>query len=133
MNTKLIRSTDVIWEELDGRVLLVHAKTGARWTLNTAALQVWKLCDGTRTAESLAKALAATTRRSLTDCWNELERFAQLLSGMGLLYGYGTIETLPSVLTAQLSPTATLRANFQGKYLGGVRHRPSPRGNSGPG
>ncbi|MEI6235298.1 MAG: PqqD family protein [Planctomycetota bacterium] len=46
MNAKLIRSKEVVWAELDGQALLVHAWTGARWTLNVSGLNIWKQCDG---------------------------------------------------------------------------------------
>jgi len=133
MNAMLIRSSEIVWQELDGQALLVHARTGARWTLNAAALAVWKLCDGSRTVESLAKALAASTRRSLGECREELDRFAQALSGTGLLQPMGShAATLPAP-PMLFNIGTTLQANYQGKNLGGPRRRPSPRGNSGPG
>ena len=133
MNTKLIRSNDVVWEELEGQALLVHTRTGERWTLNAAALVLWKLCDGTRTVESLAKALAAITRWNLKECREELEHFAQSLSGTGLLQCAGAEGNTLLAQPAQFSVGGMLRANYQGKSLGAPRRRPSPRGNSGPG
>ena len=128
MNTRLNRSNDVVWEELDGQALLVHSRTGARWTLNAAALSLWKLCDGTRTTEALVGALAKATRRNLTECREELERFAQSLSASGLLQCGSALTAQP----VQCSAGSVLYANFQGMSVG-ARRRASPRGNSGPG
>lgn len=133
MNTKLIRSNEVVWEELDGQALLVHSRTGERWTLNAAALALWKLCDGTRTVELLDKALAEVTRRSLTECREELERLTQSLTGTGLLQCSGAEGSRLTVQPAQFSVGGILRATYQGNGLGAPRRRPSPRGNSGPG
>lgn len=133
MNSKLMQSKDVVWEELDDHALLVNSQTGARWTLNAAALALWKLCDGTRTAESLAQTLASTMRGSLSECLVEMESFARSLNETGLLHGVGAeVKTRAAQPAQYMIASATLRANCLGS-LGSPRRRPSPRGNSGPG
>ena len=128
MKNKLIRSNEVVWEVIGEQAVLVNSRTGERWTLNAVALAFWKLCDGTRTVESVAKVLATTTRQSLA----ELQHFAQALTGTGLLLADGATENTWSAQPAHFSVGA-LRATYQGKSLGGPHRRPSPRGNSGPG
>jgi len=123
MATKWIRSTDVIWEELDGQALLVHSKTGARWSLNTGALAVWKCCDGSSTLGSLATNFGQSKR--------EIAEFCRTLAEVGLLSS-GEASLAGMSGTASRSSSSPFGLRSLG-LTAGPRRRPSPRGNSGPG
>lgn len=109
------RATEVAWQDLGDSTVLVHTRTGARWTLNAAASAIWRLCDG----------------RSLSSACAEIAEFCQLCSAQGLLR--------PALVPAPIARTGmsmAFSAPPQLKSLGltaGSRRRPSPRGNSGPG
>src|SRR5437764_248486 len=103
MGNAWIHSDNVVWEELDGGLLLVDPSTGARWLLNAAAGAVWKLCDGTRMAcESAA--------------------FCASLAGAGLLK---PVSGFP----VEFHMNVLGEPSFQTLGAGpGSRRRPSPRG-----
>jgi hypothetical protein len=130
MSTKLTRASDIVWDELEGRALLIDPATGARWTLNAPALALWKLCDGSRTLRALTATMARTTGRCLADCRSEVKRFVNVLNASGFLKSTDGSMTMPA---ACFERESFLQLHFQGRNLSGARRRPSPRGNSGPG
>ncbi len=107
MSETWVRSNSVVWEEVDGGMLLVNPVSGARWVFNAAAAAVWKLCDGTRAA-------------------GEAEAFCAALARAGLLR--------PSAQLAAACHMSVIGApTFQTLGAGrGSRRRPSPGGVSGP-
>ncbi len=108
MGKTWIRSDDVAWEELGSEILLVHARTGARWILNATAAAVWQLCDGRR---ELAEAAA----------------FCSGLRDMGLLRE----ATCPQIAGAPVHFSAVPELRVL-NASGNTRRRPTPRGVSGP-
>jgi len=44
--TRLSRNPDVIWDRVDGSVLLCHTRTGEFFRLNETGAQIWDLCEG---------------------------------------------------------------------------------------
>jgi hypothetical protein len=109
------RANEIAWQDLGDSTVLVHTRTGARWTLNAAASAIWRLCDG----------------RALSAVRGEIADFCQLCSAHGLLRP-ATAGATP----ASMASLSMFSAPPQLKALGltaGSRRRPSPRGNSGPG
>lgn len=124
MATKWKRSKDVVWEELDGEMLLVNSTTGMRCRLNAAASAVWRLCDGRRSVRELAAAVSRSSEEILQLCRQLRE--TGLLSGT-VASGSSALHNV-NVCMRSGAPAFTLLGLGQGP-----RGRPSPRGNSGPG
>ncbi len=132
MATQWKRSHDVVWEELDGAVLLVNTTTGMRCHLNAAAAAVWKLCDGRHSVSELAAAVARSCEEVLRVC-RQLSEIG-LLSGSPALAGSSALYNDYSCLRNGVSANLAGAPAFTLLGLGeGPRRRPSPRGNSGPG
>jgi len=117
MVTQWIRSTEVVWEELDGQALLVHTATGARWMLNAAALALWKLCDGASALHELG----------------EIGAFCRSLQEQGLVRPVQTNSTGPVQADGTMFLSCEIPVFRPLGLTSGPRRRPSPRGNSGPG
>ncbi|MEI6234690.1 MAG: PqqD family protein [Planctomycetota bacterium] len=117
-----IRNENVIWEELDNGALLIDAKNGSRWTLSATAATAWKLCDGKRTLDEMARVLRQK-RESIAE-------FCRQFEALGLLQ----IRNAHILAAVAFRTTAQSPFSYQSAGLGsGPRRRPSPRGNSGPG
>jgi hypothetical protein len=110
MATQWIRSDEVIWETLDGEALLVEPRRGRTWLLNAAAARIWRACDG------------------LTRFNAEGAAFCRQLASLGLLTPSAQFSGGGTAVCFSGRPT--IRAHGFGA---GPRHRPSPRGSSGPG
>jgi len=119
MNTKWVRSTGVVWEELDGETVVVNPATGARWSLDAAATRIWKTCDGALGLRELAHDVAALS---------EITALCNALGRIGLLTQGGATEG-----TVCMSGLSVPGVRALGVGASGPRRRPSPRGNSGPG
>ncbi len=102
-----VRSSHVVWEEMDRGVLLVDPASGARWLLNAAAAAVWKFCDGTRAAGDAAA-------------------FCASMAGAGLLRPAASLSAACHMSVSGAPAFQTLGAGR------GSRRRPSPGGVSGP-
>ena len=132
MATQWKRSQDVVWEELDGAVLLVNPATGMRCHLNAAAAAVWKLCDGRHSVSELAAAVARSCEEVVRVC-RQLSQIG-LLSGSPALAGSSALYNDNSCMRNGLPVSLEGAPVFTLLGLGdGSRRRPSPRGNSGPG
>ena len=131
MATKWIRSDAIVWEELNGEAVLVSQATGDRWSLNTAAAEIWKACDGTRGLCDLARGFARASGRSVTEATRDIAEFCERFTQLGLLH----TSASPALATqAVFRGGLTTPPRFQSMSVGsGARRRPSPRGNSGPG
>jgi len=132
MSAKWTRSDEVVWEELGDETVVVDPRTGARWSLNALASALWKRCDGSRSADELAGALAKASGRSLRAVRMEIESFCRVLAGTGLLHAASAGLPLPVAARASGSFDRILSFRQLG-LASGPRRRPSPRGNSGPG
>ena len=53
----LLRSTSVLWRELDGEAILLDPKEGCSYNLNPAGTLIWKLLDGQHSTSDIVKAL----------------------------------------------------------------------------
>ena len=111
MATQWIKADAAIWEELNGEVVVVEPRSGRTWLLNTAAAQIWQACDG---------------RLRRFDA--ESAAFCRQLASAGLVAA--TETTSGRALCFSGLPGPSLCAQGLGT---GPRHRPSPRGLSGPG
>ena len=108
-------------------------RTGARWSLNSMAAEIWKLCDGTRSGEELAGALAGASGRSLRAVRAEITAFCDALASAGLLLAAPGVG-MPLSVAARVSGSLNVAPSFRPLGLAsGPRRRPGPRGNSGPG
>jgi PqqD family protein of HPr-rel-A system len=62
---------------LDNEIVLYDSRTGESFALNPTAGRIWSLCDGERTAEEIARAIASEYalpyRRALDDVRDLLE------------------------------------------------------------
>jgi len=58
MAAKWKRLDELLWEALGEETLVVSLRSGKRWSLNATAAAIWKLCDGSRNGEDIARALA---------------------------------------------------------------------------
>lgn len=123
MNKHWSRAPNIVWEEVGGRALVVHAQTGARWMLDASATQVWKLCEGCRSLADLA--------RSLSLSQDEVKRVCEEFKRLGLM------TDTPKAIPIPIDASANFKSAHSGfKALGlgaGPRRRPTPRGVSGPG
>ena len=132
--TKLIRMDDVVWEEFDGQALLIQPRTGARWTLNASAVQIWKLCDGESSVAELARGFARGGSRAMDHVQREVAEFCDAMTAHGLLQPCATAAAKGAALT--LTARCALETSPAFRLIGlgsGPRRRPSPRGNRGPG
>jgi len=53
MEKVLIRNEDVIWREIDGKVVIISVDALATYVLNKTAARIWKLSDGTKEPEEI--------------------------------------------------------------------------------
>jgi hypothetical protein len=110
MATRWKRSEEVIWEAVDGETVLVEPRTGRTWLLNAAAARIWRACDG------------------LTRFNQEGAAFCRQLALRGLLSPSAPLSGAGTAVC--FSGVPAIRPHGFGT---GPRHRPSPRGLSGPG
>jgi hypothetical protein len=130
MQSKWMRSDNVVWEELNGEILLVNPRSGGRWLLNAAASAVWKLCDGTRSAGELAARVVCGAGR---EARAEIAAFCASAERLGLLQSaaHSTCATDTRLATGTMNFDAA--PVFRELGAGhGTRRRPSPGGVSGP-
>jgi hypothetical protein len=68
---QLRQHPDVTTHPLDDELVLYDARNGQAFVLNSTAARIWALCDGSRTTNTVARAIATdygiTNRRALTD------------------------------------------------------------------
>lgn len=95
MSDKLRRNPKVVWREEPGGVkrsleggegaclTLVHL--GTMYQLNLAALEMWKLCDGTRGVVEIAAELAPRFDVEEAELTSDLEAFAGEMLAKGWL------------------------------------------------
>jgi hypothetical protein len=127
MTTKWVRCNDVVWEELNGDALLVSPPTGRRWTLNTTATGIWKLCDGGADLYDLVRRFSTVSQR-------EIAEFCSLFGELGLLTQGTAIAPVQAASGGIAMMSTEPPPMFRELGVGsGSRRRPSPRGNSGPG
>ena len=122
-----VRSTEVLWEELNGETLLVNPSAETSWVLNAAAAAVWKLCDGTRGLIEVAGCAAVSQ--------DDVALFCERFGGLGLLRAaiHATPVSAPPGSAMFRSPFNDPPAYRMLGLGSGSRRRPSPRGHSGPG
>jgi Coenzyme PQQ synthesis protein D (PqqD) len=53
-----VRDTQVLWEVLEGELLLCHPGTATVMCLDQVASLIWRLCDGKRTVGQIVAMLA---------------------------------------------------------------------------
>ena len=136
MATNWMRSSDIVWEDLNDEALLVDAKTGRQWSLNAAAARIWRLCDGSRGMAELAAAFALATGRTLKRSKVEIHEFCSRFTSLGLLLpvvSTGAASTFPNCAVAMTGLEVPPSVRPMNVGASGPRRRPSPRGNSGPG
>jgi hypothetical protein len=55
----LVRSSSVLWRELDGEAILLDPQAGCSYNLNPVGTLIWKLLDGQHDAEDIVAAVCA--------------------------------------------------------------------------
>jgi hypothetical protein len=135
MMTRWQRTDGVVWEQLGDATLLIAPKTGARWSLNSTAATIWRLCDGMMSLSAMAQELAQASGRSVCICRNDIGSFCAAFSKIGLLTacenGLPTATQSATLFMSGIDSPPIFRG--LGVGASGSRRRPSPRGNSGPG
>jgi hypothetical protein len=131
MKAKWVRSSDVVWEEIDGEAVIVKPSTKRTWVFNTTAAYIWKYCDGHGNLDDVARQLASSCGRELRQIRTEIKEFCQQLEEIGLI-----VEN-----SAPVDAVSTGNVTFRGSYFSpsiklqnmglGFRGRPSSR--NGPG
>ncbi len=53
----LVRSSSVLWRELDGEAILLDPRAGCSYNLNPVGTLIWKLLDGQHDAEAIVTAI----------------------------------------------------------------------------
>lgn len=70
----------VVWQELDGKVVALHTGTGRYVSLNASGSLLWTAIDGSKTAAQLANTLSDTYGVDIdTALQDTLELFRALL------------------------------------------------------
>src|SRR5271154_5472686 len=73
------RSTQLLVEELVDELLIYDTERNEVHCLNGSAVQVWALCDGTRTVSEIAQALGTDLAPDAAETlvWCALDQFAE--------------------------------------------------------
>lgn len=53
----LVRSSSVLWRELDGEAILLDPQAGCSYNLNPVGTLIWKLLDGQHGTEDIVAAI----------------------------------------------------------------------------
>lgn len=56
----LVRSSSVLWRELDGEAILLDPQAGCSYNLNPVGTLIWKLLDGQHDSEAIVSAICET-------------------------------------------------------------------------
>ena len=59
MTGVLKRNEDVIWREIDGKIVIIDKDGLATYTLNKTSACIWQSCDGTKGQEEITMDLCA--------------------------------------------------------------------------
>jgi hypothetical protein len=132
MAREWIRSDEVVWEALDGETVLIQPRQGRTWLLNAAAAFVWRYCNGQTSSTEIARYLSHAGRHQTARVAEDVRAFCAELEALGLL---STARPTAALVTVEMSfsgPYSPPRIRPRGFGVG-PRHRPSPRGLSGPG
>lgn len=81
----LIKSSELIVEDMDGEILLYRPSTHKTTHLNGSAALIWKLCDGTRTVEDVVECLGAEFPNEKSTIAQEVQETIDLLIRDGAL------------------------------------------------
>jgi len=80
------RREGVTFEQLpDGSGVLIDPATGSTCAINATACEVWRLCDGRRTAEGIADALLERYEASREEVMASIAALLAQLRGLDLL------------------------------------------------
>lgn len=132
MSRHWIRSSDIVWEELDGEAVLVSPSAKRTWVLNPTASALWKSCDGCTPLESIARNLARAGRHELSKVKAELTAFCKMLEENGMLRPAPCPVAVSGGAVCFYGPYVPPFVKLQSAGVG-FRGRPSSRGGSGPG
>ncbi len=70
----LVRSSSVLWRELDGEAILLDPQAGCSYNLNRVGTLVWKLLDGQHDTEDLVAAICAAYEVEPEQARRDVER-----------------------------------------------------------
>lgn len=96
----LQRNTKILWRELDGEAVLLNPKAGCSYNLNHVGTLIWKMLDGSHTAEQIAAAICEAY---------EVE-YAQALSDVETIIAELSENALLSEVAASVSPITSHNA-----------------------
>lgn len=73
----------------DGTGVLVDERTGASFALNPTGVEVWGLCDGTRTPRGIAAVLLERYEVAPAEAQRTVDALLRQLQALGLLVAAG--------------------------------------------
>lgn len=104
------RRPDVVWEELDGEVVIYDPARTTSHLLNPSAAVIWALLDGNATLAEVAADLAETFGVEPTAMLDDVSSTVAALEGQGLLADWhtatGEVAPLSSASRPVRAPSA---------------------------
>ncbi len=76
------RNPDVIWDRVDGEMLLCHTGTGAFYTLNEVGAFIWESCERISGEELMQRVCNAFVDEDKTPIVAAVEEFIAFLQGL---------------------------------------------------
>ncbi len=76
------RKQSLAWREVDGRMIIIHPRRGEVHEFNPTGSMLWRLADGTRSMQDLARAL--TVEFDIQEV-NALEDTSDFFQGLNYL------------------------------------------------
>jgi len=70
----LVRSSSVLWRELDGETILLDPQAGCSYNLNPVGTLIWKLLDGQHDAETIVAAICEAYEVEPEQAWQDVQR-----------------------------------------------------------
>lgn len=84
--TNPVRKSDILIQEIGNEAFLYDPQQGHIHVLNTTAICVWNLCDGTHTVQEIVDQLCETYQfSSETDVYNDVIEILQTFTRLGTL------------------------------------------------
>ncbi|HYG73898.1 MAG TPA: PqqD family protein [Planctomycetota bacterium] len=132
MTSRWVRSSGVVWEDVNGEAVLVNTSARQTLVLNSTASFLWKCCDGSLSLQEIASRIAAAGGHKVEQVREELAHFCGELETRGLLLSASNAAMIPASEHAVCFSGGDFppRIKLESSSLG-FRGRPSPRGVSG--
>ncbi len=82
--SKLLRNPEVIWDTVDGTMVLCHTGTVTFFSLNPLGARIWAACDGCTPDELVAQVGAAYPDQDSGQVAADIREFVQAMEQAGL-------------------------------------------------